>query len=120
MPLETSTDVEQLRRVQDSEGNIRAPATERAARTTFPHGDAESSSAGYPFGFNPDGTIYELLILESGADIVVTITTTAGDSFSFTLNGISGSFNRWEIESVEFSDPNNTGATTRAAWAGQR
>jgi hypothetical protein len=59
------------------------------------------------------------LLITRSADVVAHITTIQGDEFSFPLAGTLGSFEGWEIDSVEFLDPDGTGAAISGGWAGE-
>lgn len=74
--------------------------------------------SGYPYTLNPAETIQELLVTES-ADVVARITTIQGDTFDLPLVGAVGSFEGWEIDSVEFRDPNGTAARIAGGWSGE-
>jgi hypothetical protein len=119
MAVETTTEVEELGRVQNEDGERVAPATERAARQVCRNGNVvvANSAEDYSVIFDPDHSIYELLIFESGAETTVKITTTGGDEFSIPMRGQTATLDRWEIDTVEITDPNN--AQTIAGWAGE-
>ena len=120
MPVETTTNVEEMTRVQDGEGESAAPATEKAARGTFQYGGSEvaETAADYPIEFSPENsTIYELLVFESGADTTVEITTSGGSVITVPLNGRTAVLDGWEISSVTISNPNDQ--RTIAAWSGE-
>lgn len=72
----------------------------------------------YPYQVNPAETIQELLVTRS-ADVVARITTIQGDTFDFELAGTTGSFEGWEIDQIEFQDPNGTAARISGGWAGE-
>lgn len=71
----------------------------------------------YPYTLNPAETIQELYLTEAG-DVTATITTIQGDTFNLPLVGSIGSFEGWEIDTVEFTDPNGTAARLAGGWAG--
>lgn len=85
----------------------------------YDYGDAfDFDGSAYPYSINPAETIHELSITTSG-DIIARITTNGGDTFDLPLAGGTGTWDRWNIDSVEFRDPK--GKTTRIAggWAGE-
>lgn len=85
----------------------------------YPHGDAfEHDGTAYPYTVNPAATIQELTIIESG-DMYARITTTGGDTFDLPLRGGHGVWDKWEIDEVEFVDPDGTGAAIAGGWAGE-
>lgn len=78
----------------------------------------DHDGSAYPYALNPAETIQELLITES-ADVVARITTIQGDTFDLPLAGAVGSFEGWEIDQVEFRDPNGTAARIAGGWSGE-
>lgn len=119
MPVESESEVTEILRVQNSNGEREAPATERSARQASRRGDVQTAqTAGdYPFTIDPDVPIFELLVLDAGADTVLKITTTGEDTFSVPMNGNTAVFDRWEIDSVEVQ--NGSDQTTIVGWAGE-
>lgn len=88
------------------------------SKTVVPEGDSmDVGGTGYPYTFDPAATIEELIIHVVGAEIDATITTSSGDVFTIPVDG-PATFNRWQIDSVEFSDPSGTQARLAASWAG--
>lgn len=89
------------------------------ASTSYPQGDAlVVDGSAYPYTLDPAEQIQELLIHSVGAEIDAEITTTGGSTFTIPVDG-PAVFNRWEIDSVTFSDPNGTSAQLAASWAGE-
>lgn len=98
--------------VQNSQGN------ELDTSTTYPNGgDFNKAGGTYPYTLNPAETIQELVVTKVG-DIEMDITTTGGQVVTVDLDS-PAVFNRWEIDSVDFRDPNNTSAQLAASWAGK-
>lgn len=85
----------------------------------YDYGDAfEFDGSAYPYLVDPAETIHELTVTES-ADVYARITTNGGNTFDLPLKGGTGTFDRWNIDSVEFVDPNGTGASVAGGWAGE-
>lgn len=85
----------------------------------YDYGSAfEFDGSAFPYTVDPAETIHELTITDSGA-VYARITTTGGDVFDLPLNGGTGTFDRWNIDSVEFRDPDNTSASVAGGWAGE-
>lgn len=106
---------------------VRGAGAEPLATTTngtvqtdnYQAGEAfDFDGSAYPYSLNPAETIQELLITDA-ADVIARITTIQGDTFDFPLAGTTGSFEGWEIDSVEFRDPNTTTARVSGGWAGE-
>lgn len=72
----------------------------------------------YPYSINPAEVIHELLVTQAG-DIDAEITTVGGSTFALRLAGATGTFDRWNIDSVTFRDPRATGAALSGGWAGE-
>lgn len=72
----------------------------------------------YPLSIDPAFTIEELLLTEVG-DIQINITTITGSTFSFMPKSTKISMDTVEMESVEFTDPNGTGAPLFGALVGE-
>jgi hypothetical protein len=73
----------------------------------------------YPHEVNPTETIQELIITETGPDIRAFITTASGTTYTVHLREAGLALDTQAIESVEFKDPNNTGAATFGMWTGE-
>ncbi len=85
----------------------------------YDEGDGfDFDGSAYPYSINPAETIKELVVTTSG-DVVAEITTISGTTFELPLAGGSGSFDRWNIDSVKFRDPNATGERVAGGWAGE-
>jgi len=115
MALDTNTDVKELKRVQDSDGNQVAPATERAARGNYPAGDSFAGGGGTTV--SPGETIHEIVVTISG-QLTLELTTVAGDTIPLPLDGAVGSFDSWEVSEFTIKDPQGSGDTAEGAWAG--
>jgi hypothetical protein len=81
-------------------------------------GAFDHDGSAYPYTLDPEQTIQELIITTAG-DIVARITTVEQDTFDLPLAGARGAFDKWEIESVEFRDPNATASRIAGGWAGE-
>jgi hypothetical protein len=82
-------------------------------------GDAgDEDGSAYPYSINPAETIKEFVFVVVGAEIEATVTTTGGDTFSFPVPSTMG-FDRWDIDSVELSDPNGSNARVAYWWVGE-
>lgn len=81
-------------------------------------GSFDDNGTNYPVEVNPAATIHELIVVEAG-DVDMTITTTGGDTFTIRLRGTTGAYDRWNIDSVTFSDPRGTAAPITGGWAGE-
>ena len=105
--------------VRGSGGTLATNATGTMETDNYPNGGSINSDApAYPVSLNPAETIQELIVLKAG-DVDVEVTTTGGDTFTLRLYGGTGSFDKWEIDSVSFSDPRGTGAALVVGWAGE-
>ncbi|ELZ94906.1 hypothetical protein C440_07517 [Haloferax mucosum ATCC BAA-1512] len=99
------------------------PVATNAAGTietdNYAHGGGfDFDGSTYPYTLNPAETIQELVITIAG-NITARITTTGGDTFDLKLAGGTGTFDKWEIDSVEFRDPNGTNSRIAGGWAGE-
>ncbi|WP_410765790.1 hypothetical protein [Haloferax sp. DFSO60] len=112
--------VEQFSQEVRGSGGILATSTQGTVETdNYAHGDAfDFDGSAYPYSLNPAETIQELIITTAG-DIVAHITTTGGDTFDFPLAGSVVAVDKWEIDTVEFRDPNGTAARLAGGWAGE-
>jgi hypothetical protein len=81
-------------------------------------GTFEYDGSAYPYSLNPAETIQQLSFTESGG-VYARITTIQGETFDLALNGTVGSWEGWEIDSVEFRDPDATAAALAGGWAGE-
>jgi hypothetical protein len=81
-------------------------------------GGYDEDGSSYPYSLNPAETIKELGFQIVDAEILVTITTVEGDVVEIPVASPS-TYDRWDIDSVEITDPN--GNTPRIAywWAGE-
>jgi len=106
--------------VRGSGGQPVATTTNGTVQTdNYQAGDAfDFDGSAYPYVLNPAETIQELAITASD-DIVAHITTIQGDVFDLPLAGTVGSWEGWEIDEVEFRDPNGTAARVAGGWAGE-
>lgn len=77
----------------------------------------DSDGSTYPLEVNPAEVIHELVITTAPEDGVATITTVGGDTFDLALAGGSGSFDRWNIDSVTFDS--ESGGRIAGGWAGE-
>jgi len=94
-------------------GTVRGTASDR-----FESGDAsDKDGSAYPYTVSPGATIKELAV-DPGAEIAAEITTTGGDTFTVPVTG-KVIWDRWDIDSVEFQDPDATGARLIWWWAGE-
>jgi hypothetical protein len=85
----------------------------------YDYGDGfDFDGSAYPYQLNPAEVIHELIVTQAG-DVDAEITTTGGDTFTLRLNGRTGAFDRWNIDSVTFQDPRATGASLSGGWAGE-
>jgi hypothetical protein len=85
----------------------------------YDHGAGfDHDGTSYPYDVNPARVIHELILTQAG-DVDAEITTTGGDSFTLRLRGATGTFDRWNIDAVTFSDPRGTGAALSGGWAGE-
>lgn len=85
--------------------------------TTYPQGGSFDDSGGFPIQVDPEATIEELLLSIVDAEVDLEITTSGGDTFTFALDG-PATLNRWEIDSVTISDPDNNAPRLEGSWAG--
>ncbi|WP_058826726.1 hypothetical protein [Haloferax sp. Q22] len=112
--------VEQFSQEVRGSGGILATSTQGTVETdNYAHGDAfDFDGSAYPYTLNPAETIQELVITTSG-NVIARITTTGGDTFDLPLASGAGSFDKWEIDSLEFRDPNGTTSRIAGGWAGE-
>jgi len=82
-------------------------------------GEIKSSTDSYPIEVNPAETIQELNVTQHSDALVVEVHTTGGDVFEAFAGGTLGSRDKWEIDKVVVSDPDSSGATFSAEWAGE-
>ncbi len=73
----------------------------------------------YPVALNPAETIEELIVTQNDSALDVEIHTNGGDVFYAFRGGAEGVRNRWKIDKVVVSDPETSGATFTAEWAGE-
>lgn len=98
---------------------ISTNATGTMETDNYEHGGAYSfDGSAYPYSVNPAETIQELWVTRS-ADVVARITTTGGDTFDLELAGRPIVSDKWEIDSVEFRDPNGTTDSISGGYAGE-
>lgn len=77
------------------------------------------SITSYPHTVDPTDTIQEILIFETGTDIMMDVTTQQGNTISdIPLRGASTALSCWDADSITFKDPTGSGASTYGAWAG--
>jgi len=85
----------------------------------YPEGDSgDQNGSAYPYLINPAETIKEFAFAIVDAEISATITTTSGTSFSVPIASPTV-VDRWDIDSVELTDPNASGARVAWWWAGE-
>jgi hypothetical protein len=85
----------------------------------YDYGDGfDFDGSAYPYSLNPARVIHELIVTQAG-DIQAEIITTGGDNIPLRLAGATGTFDRWNIDKVVFSDPRGTGAALSGGWAGE-
>ncbi len=123
MVIDTSTDVERLASVEKPDGTRGQPANANLQRETargFTRGAGfdTNDSASFPISVSPSATVTEILLPVVGAELQLSITTTAGDVVSIPLTGPSV-IDTWRVDSFEITDPNNSGARVAGAWAGE-
>lgn len=122
MPVETSTEVEQLTRVRDDNGNRVPPANgdlQREAARGFTRGgsfDTDANSS-YPITVDPLATVCEILLPVVASDIEITITTTNDDIITLPITG-PATIDSYRIDSFEITDPTNQQPRVAGAWAG--
>lgn len=78
-----------------------------------------NTATAYPHGYNPAETIEELIIIETGTDIVADVVTTSGTPITIPLRGKSPTLNYLSIDSITFRDPTGSGADTYGMWIGE-
>jgi len=106
--------------IRGSEGPaVQTNASGTIQTDNYPHGDGFSfDGSTYPEEVNPAAVVQELVVTQS-ADLVLHITTIQGDEFDIPLAGSVGSFDGWEIDAVEFRDPDGNGDPIAGGWAGE-
>jgi hypothetical protein len=78
----------------------------------YPEGDSGDGST-FPVIINPPETIKELAFAIVSAEVSATITTVSGTTFDIPVAS-PVVVDRWDIDEVEITDPNNN--TPRVAW----
>lgn len=97
---------------------IVAGTVQAQANLSYPRGDVlDVDGSSYNYSVNPSWDIQELIIHDAG-DVEATITTTGGDTFTIPIS-TGDVYNRWEVDSVTFKDPNGTTAALAASYAGE-
>ncbi|SFR37141.1 hypothetical protein SAMN04487947_0566 [Halogeometricum rufum] len=105
--------------VRGSGGTLATNATGTMETDNYPNGGAfDEDGTTYPVSLNPAETIQELIITAAG-DVMMEVHTSGGDVFTVPLAGGTGSFDKWEIDKVVFSDPKGTQARLGGGWAGE-
>jgi hypothetical protein len=85
----------------------------------YSEGDAfDFDGSAYPYTVNPAFVIRELNITASD-NVVARISTTSGTTFDFPLASRVGAWDHWDIDSVEFRDPDGTAARIAGGVAGE-
>lgn len=106
--VQTVETVETLQAIQDS-----------VDTNHYQNGNAgDEDGSAYPYTISPAETVKELGVQIVEAEIVATITTTSGRQFDVPFASETV-WNRWDIESVEFRDPDGTNARVVWWWAGE-
>lgn len=83
-------------------------------------GSINVESADYPLTVNPAETIQELVVIETGSDIRLDITTVSGTEMNdIRLAGASLVLDKIQIDQLTLRDPSATGDATRALWVGE-
>jgi hypothetical protein len=82
-------------------------------------GAFDHDGSAYPYTVDPGGPTIQELIITTNEDIIAEITTETGTVIPLPLAGSGGSFDFWNIDLVEFQDPNATGARVAGGWAGE-
>lgn len=81
-------------------------------------GDAFDLAGGE--SLNPADVIQELIVTDvPSSDLVISITTTGGDTFDFPHRGGTFTLDKLEIDSVDIGDPSGTGESVTGVWAGE-
>jgi hypothetical protein len=84
----------------------------------YDHGGAfDASGANLPTTVNPARTIQEVSFTATPDDGVAVITTVGGDQFDLALAGGTGTWDRWNIDSIELKSP--SGGRIAGGWAGE-
>lgn len=97
---------------------IQTTATSSLVTNNYDNGGSFSITS-YPHTIDPTDSIEELIIMETGNDITLDVTTSQGNTITgIPLRGVSAAITAWDIDSITFNDPNGTGAGTYGAWAG--
>ncbi|RDZ65875.1 hypothetical protein C5B90_05865 [Haloferax sp. Atlit-12N] len=112
--------VDQFSQEVRGSGGTLATSTQGTVETdNYAHGDGfDFDGSAYPYTLNPAETIQELVLTKTG-NIDMEVTTTGGDTFTIPLAGNVGSFDKWEIDTVTFRDPDATASTLAGGWAGE-
>lgn len=111
--------VEQFSQLVAGSGGTLATSTQGTVETDNYATGGNFSLAGGE-SLNPAATIQELMVTQVGADsLVLTLTTTGGDTIDFPHAGGTFTSDKLEIDSVEVSDPNATGETVTGVWVGE-
>lgn len=85
----------------------------------YDEGDGfDFDGSAYPYVLNPAGRMIQEWIITDCGDVDAEIVTKSGTTFTFRLNGITGSFDKWSIDKITFRDPRATAAPLSGAWAG--
>jgi len=133
MPVDTETDVEKVEIVRDEQGDVQRPANtseQEQTRTaivaavdtvvSYEHGNSRDvDGSGYPYTESPAATIRELGFQVVAASAAVEITTTGGDVFTVPIEASGTVLNRWAIDSIKVTDPENKGGRIAWWWAGE-
>jgi hypothetical protein len=83
----------------------------------YPEGDSGDGST-YPVTINPAETIKELAFAIVETEVSATITTVSGTSFDIPIAS-PVVVDRWDIDTVEITDPNGTQPRVAWWWAGE-
>ena len=105
--------------VRGSGGTLRTATTGVMETDNYSHGaEFDEDGSAYPYTVNPAEVIQEWYITSAG-DVIAEVTTTGGDTFPFPLAGTVGAYDKWEVDSITFTDPKGTQAPIRGGWAGE-
>jgi hypothetical protein len=85
----------------------------------YPEGDgSDEDGSAYPYTINPAEVIKEVGFPIVESEIVATITTTSGTSFDVVVASPT-TWDRWDIDQIELTDPNGSGGRIAYWWAGE-
>jgi len=106
--------------VGGSGGGTPVSMSQAGAFETDNYGEAGTIQiTAYPTTIDPDEFIENLIITETGTEIVATITTKTGTKFDAHLRGAGIDMDTLEVDQITFKDPTGSGAATYGWWVGE-